>query len=495
MGSTFSGYSIATSGMNVNQNALNTVSNNISNIHTPGFSRKVLNSSEKVVVQTGRVSVENGVSVAEVRRARDVLLDQTYRRHNGALGYWETKDTNLEEIQKTLNEFVVKDDDEVISDNGLQQTVLEFFNIWSELSKDPGSQASRQSVIENAQVLLTAMQDIDEQLYQMQLDAVDQVKTSVADLNDLARQIAALNQKITQAELGGVEAGDLRDERDTILDQMSGLTNLNVIEHDNGILEVNIGGIWLVNGGNTRQLKAFGDGSTEHPLQVQWADLGIDARITSGSIKADMEDADQTGVEDITTLPYDFSASSISSMSNLRQGLNGLLTTIATAVNDLHSSGVDQDGNPGLDFFVVADASRPLSLSNIQVNSALAADPDLIVSSLTGAAGDNVIAEQIFNWQNEKNFSFNGLSTNMNGFYESLVSWVSTAGENADGYYSTKYALVRQVDNERQSISSVSLDEEMSKMIMYQNAYSASARVLSTIDSLLEGLIYDLGSR
>lgn len=494
MASTFSGYSIATSGMNVNQNALNVVSNNISNIHTPGYSRKLLNSSEKVVVQTGRVSMENGVSVAEVRRARDVLLDQTYRRHNADLGYWETKDTNLEEIQKALNEFST---DDGTSDNGLQQTILDFFNIWSELSKDPSSQASRQSVIENAQVLLTTMQDIDEHLYQMQLDAVDQIKTGVAEINDLARQIAALNQKITQAELGGVEGGDLRDERDALLDQMSGLTNFNVVEHDNGILEVSIGGIWLVNGSNTRQLEAFGDGSTEHPLEVQWAGLGIDVRITSGSIKANMEDADQTGVEDIdiTALPYNFSASSDSSISNLRQGLNALLTTIAAAVNEMHYDGVAQDGSTHILFFMPSDDSQPLSLANIRVNPALVADPDLVVSSLTGAAGDNVIAERIYNWQDVQSFKFDGLSTDMNGFYESLISWVSTAGENADGYYYTKNALVQQVDNERQSVSSVSLDEEMSKMIMYQNAYSASARVLSTIDSLLEGLIYELGSR
>ncbi|HAK73907.1 MAG TPA: flagellar hook-associated protein FlgK, partial [Sporomusaceae bacterium] len=90
-------------------------------------------------------------------------------------------------------------------------------------------------------------------------------------------------------------------------------------------------------------------------------------------------------------------------------------------------------------------------------------------------------------------YQFDGLSLDITNFYAALTSWIGTAGDNAASCYSTQAALVTQVDTQRQAISGISTDEEMSNLIMYQNAYAASARVLSTIDGLIAGLIEDLG--
>ncbi len=492
MGSTFSSYHIAVSGMAANQSALAVTTSNISNINTAGYSRKQVSSVEQTVSQSNGTTAGTGVSLSEVLRARDTLLDQTYRNQNAALNYWEVKENNLETIQETLNEFTTSDDADA-SESGLQQIVADFFNSWEELAKDPSSQSNRQSVLENAESLISTMQDIDAQLQQLQEDSVTQVQEGVTKLNDLAQQVAKLNGQITQQELSGAEAGDLRDQRDSLLDQMSALANIKVQE-SNGIMEVSIGGVSLVRGTETRELKAVGDGTAENPLQVQWADLGSAADLTSGSIRAYLEDGDQSFNQVITTTPYDFSASSTSSIANLRQGLNDLLTTIATALNALHTSGTDLDGDAGLDFFTAVDSSQPLSLSNIQVNPELENDLDKVVTSTQGQAGDGTIAEQIYQLTEQKIFKFDGLSVNLNDFYESLVAWVATAGNNASSSYDTQNTLVKQVDNQRQSISSVSLDEEMTKMMMYQKAYSANAKVLSTMDSLLAELIDDLGS-
>lgn len=479
--------------MSANQNALSVVSSNISNADTTGYSRKQITSAEQVV-QTGTTSAGTGVDLQEVRRARNVFLDQTYRRQNADSSYWETKSADFEDIQATLNEFSADDGS---SDNGLQQTLLNFFNSWSDLSTDPSSQSSRQSVIEDADTLINTLQDMDDQLQQLQYDCAANVRDGVEQLNSLAQQVAKLNGLISQAELGGAEAGDLRDQRDTLLDQISSLANITVSDSSNGVFEVSIGGVSLVRGTTVRKLTAVGDGSSENPLTVQWADLGYSADITSGTIKAALEDCDQSSLQaiDAGSLPYNFSADSESSISNLRQGLNDMITTIADMVNELHSSGIDLDGNEGLDFFTAADSSQPLGIGNIQVNPELVNDLDKIVTSESGGSGDNTIAEQICQLTDEENFQFDGLSTDLNGFYQSLISWVSTEGETAGSSYDTQSTLVQQVDSQRQSISSVSLEEEMSKMITYQNAYNACAKVLSTVDSLLEELIQDLGSR
>lgn len=115
------------------------------------------------------------------------------------------------------------------------------------------------------------------------------------------------------------------------------------------------------------------------------------------------------------------------------------------------------------------------------------------MTSTTGQSGDNTIANAIVALQDENLFSFDGLAVDLNGFYEAVISWVGTAGTNAESTASTTASLATQAENQRQALSAVSLDEEMSRMITYQNAYSANARVLSTIDSMLADLIEELG--
>lgn len=492
MSSTFSGYSIAVSGMYVNQAALSVTSNNLSNINTTGYSRKQISSSE-TVVQQNTSSVGTGTSVAAINRARNQMLDQTYRQQNAQAGYWQAKSVNLEDAATTLSEFSANDGS---SDNGLQQTIQEFFNSWEELAKDPSSLSSRQSVIEYAKSLVDTLSSVDEQLQALQWDAAAKVKDSVTELNDLAAQVADLNQQIKQQEISGAEASDLRDERDVLLDSMSALTNITVREQQDGTVAVTIGGVYLVQGNKTNTLAVTGNGSADQPLTVEWSNLEQKAHLDGGSIQAYLEDADQSSVTavDSDSLPYDYSAESTSSIANLRQSLNVLMTTIAVEINSIHSAGTGLDGTTsGLAFFTPIDESQPLSISNMQVNPELEADTNKIAASADGAAGDNTVASKIAEVANGDIFLYDGLTMDSNSFYQSIISWLGTVGDNANSSYTNQSALVAQINNQRLSISSVSLDEEMSNMIMYQNSYSASARVLGVIDGLVADMIEELG--
>lgn len=492
MSSTFSGYSIASSGMRVSQSAFTVTSNNLSNINTTGYSRQRITSQETTIIQQGVTNLGSGVSVQEITRVRNNFLDTTYRQQNAELSYWKAKSANLEDAQTILDEFTAADG---TSDNGLQQTIEEFFSSWEELAKNSSGLSNRQSVIEYAKSLLETASELDTQLQQLQLDTGNKVKDGVDELNDLAQQVADLNNQIKQAEVSGTEASDLRDKWDALLDSMSSLANITVVEQTDATLEVNLGGIYLVQGSKTHTLAASGDGSVENPLSLQWAELGERAKITNGSIAANIADADQSGVEaiDTTTMPCGYTTDAVSSISNLRQGLNNLITTIAVEVNNIHSANMGLDDTTGLDFFVAIDSSQPLSLSNIQVNSVLEEDTDKIAASASGEAGDNIAATAIAALADEDNFEFDGLTMDCNSFYQGLTSWLATAGDTANSYYETQSSLVSQVDSQRMSVSSVSLDEEMANMIMFQNAYNASARVLSAIDGLVADLIDELG--
>ncbi len=500
MGSTFGGYSIAYSGMYANQSALTVTSQNMSNVNTDGYSRQQIGSAEKVVAVSSQTSVGAGVTVVEVSRARNQLLDSTYHDKNAAASYWSTKSGMLTYAQEILDEFSADDGS---GSDGLQQTIQNFFDSWEELAGDASSVTNRQEVVEYAATLLDTLSSIDKQLAELQQDTCDSAADIVDDINSIATQVAALNLQIVRSEAADAEASDLRDQRDYLLDQLSAYTNFSTQEQTNGSVSVFIGGVALVSLDKSYKLSLEGDGSTADPLVVRWADTGTKASITDGTLKACLEDADQTGIgaidpelildTDQDGKVYNYTASATSSLSNLRQGLNTLITTLAVKLNSLHSAGIGLDGSTGTDFFVAIDTSQALSITNIQVNPAITSDLNKLAAGSSGAAGDNTVAAAICDLSSADIYTFDGLSQDGTAFYQSLISWLSTAGSDASDYYDTQSALATQVDNQRQSISTVSLDEEMSNMITFQNAYAASARILSVVDGLLDGLIEELG--
>lgn len=485
---TFNLYNIASTGMYVNQAGLSVVSNNLSNVMTPGYSRQKLASAERVAGRTdGRIPYGCGTSVTKIGRSRDSFLDQTYRQLNGRTVYYNTKYALLEDGQKLLNEYGVKDKADEAS-KGLQQTIKNFFNSWDQLSK--GTEGARSTIVGNATALVNAFNQINTQLLEMQQDAGNRVKDSVDTLNSCAQELVALNREIAKAEVGGEENSNLRDQRDALLDMMSSLANISVSEQPNGTVNVCIGGVALVQGDITHTLAVVETGTS---LEVKWAGLDIDAGIVSGSIKANLEEADRSAVKAITDAGYNFVPQSSSALTDLRQGLNDLLTTIVSKVNSLLQSGKDLYGNAGEALFVKINDDGPLGLGNIKVNPAIVNNVNKIAAGTSGAQSDYTVAAKINGLQNEKIFSYEGLTMTGTDFYQALLSWLGTLGDTAGSKYDTQATLLMQVGNQRDAISSVSQDEEMSKMIVYQNAYNASARVLSTIDSLVSDMINKLG--
>ena len=494
MASTFGGYSIANTGLSVNQTVLATISHNLANISTTGYSRQQVGTAEMVVKQSGGTISGSGTSVETVVRARDTLLDQTYRTENADLNYSETKSANITAAENLLSDFATVTSDST-TETGIQSTLQSFFDSWDELAKDPSSTTAREAVLESANTLVDTFSQTDKQLEQLQKDCVTSVSDGVDNLNDLASQVADFNVQISKAEAGGAEANDLRDQRDELVDKMSALADVTTNEQTNGTYEVSIGGIALVQGSQVHKLAVSGDGTAQKPLEVTWQGLDQAVKISSGSLLAQMQDADQSIVTTLTTsTSNNLTLDSDSTIGEMRQGLNNLVSTIANEVNSVHEAAYDLNGDTGTPFFTnsATNDDTGLSISNIQVNPKLDDSSLVAVASTQNETGDGTAATKISALQSSASLSFDGLSKTPNDFYSSLVSWLGTEGTTADSQVTTQDSLVTQVDTQRQSISSVSLDEELTKMISYQSAYAASAKYLSTIDSLLAGLIQQI---
>lgn len=488
MGSTFSSYSIAASGMYVNQAGLTVTSQNLSNINTSGYSRQAVQSCD-TVLSNGVKSSGSGATLEEVRRARNQLLDSTYRQQNATANYTANQQGTLTYLQEILDEFSASDG---TTSDGLQATLTNFFNGWEELAKEPSSLSNRQNVIEYANALVSTFQAIDTQLAGLQQDEVQAAGDSVAAINKMAGHLLTLNQQISKAEAGSAEACDLRDQRDLLLDELSQYTAFTAQEASNGAVTVFIGGTALVSGAATYALELQGDGSAANPLRVSWQGSKETAVITSGLLASCLQEGDSRGFSSVSGT-QNYTPTAASAISNLRQGLNVLLTGIAEQVNSLHSAGYGLDGSTGLAFFTTTDSSKALSLDNLTVNPVLTGNVNKLAAGTTQNASDNTIANQICAVSSNSYFQYDGLSKNSTTFYQSLMSWLATAGSTSETTYTTQAALVKQTDSQRQSVCSVSMDEEMAAMLQYQHAYSAAARLLSTVDSLIGGLISDLG--
>ena len=492
MSSMIGTYYLGYSGMSVNQTTLATISHNLSNVNTTGYSRQRVNTSELVSADS---VVGSGTTTESVTRLRSSMLDQTYRSENADLSYYEAKNETLTAAEELLGDFSTTTSDDSAEAMGVQLAMEDFFASWEELAKDLSSTSAQDTVLETATSLVDLLSELDSQMQQLQTACADKVYESVDTLNDLAAQVATLNGQISLAEAKGYSANELEDQRDALVDEMTNLTDLAVNVQTDGTYEILIGGVYLVSGTQTQTLVATGDGTSNAPLTVAWAETGKPVEFSSGSILALIKDADQNAVQTIaeSDLPYDFYPSSASTIGELRQGLNALITTIAYSVNDLFSSGTTLDGTTASDvlFFVNGDtdAETGMNISNIIVNTALSADSSLVAVSATGEASDGGIAAAIAELENSELMAADGLSKTANDYYTTVVSWLATESETIDGLVTTQDSLVTQTDTDRLAISSVSMEEELTKMITYQSAYSASAKYLSLVDGLVSDII------
>jgi flagellar hook-associated protein 1 FlgK len=503
MSSTFSCYSIAKSGIYVSQRALEVLGHNISNADTVGYVRQQTMLSENCPQIYGGKQIGTGVSVSEVRQLRSLFLDNAYRKENSTKNYWTTIQSTVEDIEAVL--------DSLSESSGLSIAIDEFFQGWEELAKDPENNSAREAVREYGNSFAEVVNQIEEQLDAIQSSLDKQIYALVKEINSISDQVAELNQKILVSEISGQNANDYRDEMNSLLDTLSGYVKIDVSEAETGMLNVKLGGMNIVNGNKSLHMECIYNDSNGTFAKVVWKNSGLKVNITDGKLsglidargdvdgsKGSAENGSPvesgTGEEDVDndSEAYSFSSGSDNLIPQFRKGLNMLVNLLARKINALHESGIGLDGSTGVSFFVKIDESLPFEAGNIKVNPDLD-DPDKIAASKTGAAGDSDIANEIVDFRDSKYFKNETLKMNIDDFYTILIDWIGTTGQEAEAFAENQSSLVLMADNSRQSLSAVSMDEELSNMIKYQHAYNANARVMTTIDSMMDKIINGMG--
>ena len=449
------GLEIARKALSTYQLALNVYGNNIANVDTPGFSRRslLLSEAEGHKLTVGRIGL--GVDPVTIRRMRDTFLDDAYRRGTSSLGLYESLEQNLQEIEMIFGEP---------GDAGLSTVINEFWNSWQELANQPESQTVRNLVKDKGVSLAQALNQMNTNLVNMMETIDNDVKAYVGDINRIAYTIADLNRQIVANEAAGHEAGDLRDQRDLLVDELSKITNVTVFEKDDGSISVMMGSEALVERTDVVELataEISRGGFAVNEVRLGTMDRGITP--AGGKLGGLLESRD-------TVIP-----GYISSLDEIARAL-------VVAVNAVHRAGYGLNGTTGYDFF---DPTGVTS-ATINVAATILNDLSLIAASSDGTVGngDNALAIGDLRLQA---ITLDG--STIDEYYSSLVGSLGIQSSAATSHREREEILALEIDNRRESVKGVSIDEEMTNLIATQHAYEAGAKLVTVVDELMQTIM------
>ncbi len=456
----FSGIEIGKRALMTNQVWLQTIGHNIANANTPGFSRQRVTITPTYPQQLPIGSIGTGVTALGVYQVKDQFLIDQYRMQNKSLGEWTSKEKTLSQLEQILNEP---------GDSSINSLLDQFWAKWSELGNNPDSLSARSDLLSATTMLTDNLHLIAGKIDDVRKSTDTEVSLMLEKVNGMTEEIAQLNIDIARQELGTDKANDLRDRRDVIIDELSSYVDLNVREQANGTATVYIGSLAIVEGSQsfklgTREVKS-GD-QTVH--NIVWENTDKVIKNLKGQLKGLIETRD-------TIIP------------KYQSTLDDLVHTLVTSVNDVHRDGFGLDGSTGVNFF----DPTGITADSIELNFNVESNPDKIAASGSGEVGDNTNSQAIADLRNSLLME-NGTAT-LSDYYQNIVGDIGIKAGNAKSQKSNFELLVSQVENNRQSVQGVSLDEEMAQMIKYQHAYDAAARVVTTMDEALGTIIQGMG--
>ncbi len=550
--------SMAGKALLIQQKAINVTGNNIANVNTPGYSRQKLTLQNATPLQSPMGLMGGGVEAIAIEREYDRFLGVQINAESETLGRWQTQKETLEIVEAIFDEG---------PDFGLNRSLSEFWNAWHDLSNDPANFNERMVLQAKGSTLAASFNRISTDLQKAQ-DGIDQsIEGAVEDINQLAREIADLNEKIMESESSSLVANDYRDLRDLALKDLAKLIDINSYEDTNGMVTVSVGsGQTLVDRNSSWLLATHVNASGFKDIDWLGTDgtpQNITASISNGKMKGWLESRDVIiedylgrlddmahslthninalhaggyGLDESTGHPF-FTGGLFGSLSSASSSLSiegastlsGSIRIMLVGGGTAGSEAVTSDPVSGDITIAIEDgvstgaqiaaalqahasinsvsATNPAAAWNlgastdavtlsgehpaehIQVNPAIVNDLDLIAAASTraGVPGDNSNAIAIANLQFAK--TMNSSSSTFDDYFQSLVGEVGSNVQNATAYYNHQSDMMVHMENRREALSGVSLDEEMINLVKFQNAYDAAAKLIATADELMQTVL------
>jgi flagellar hook-associated protein 1 FlgK len=440
--------SMAVRALLAEQGALDATSNNISNINTPGYSRQRPILVEGDPIWQWPLTFGSGVVLEKVESVRDPVLELRIHAEKQQQSRLEALVTGMSQTELMFSG----------SSGDIGDSLSKFFNSLQQLSTDPTSIPLRQGVLTAAGNLASAFRSVVRNIQQQRSNLDRSVEQAVREANTITGQIAKLNLQVTTLENLHQDASAFVDRRNVLIGQLSQLIDVSVIRSDNTITLTTANGTALVAGERAFQLDTHADSSGVQHIFAEGTD--ITGTIVGGKLAGLLDIRDRK-------LP-----SIIADLDTLAAGL-------ASSMNSVHRAGFDLNGLPGGDLFAPPPAGIQGAAASFAVQIT---DPALLAASSDLSSGNNANLLQLLAVRNQ---AVVGGETPLD-FYANTVFKVGNEVASNSAAQDASSLILQQLENQRSSISGVSLDEEAANLLRYQHAFEAAARVVSTISEVMD---------
>jgi flagellar hook-associated protein 1 FlgK len=454
--------SIASQSLKNQQMGIQTTGHNLANASTPGFSRQRVELVTEYPSFEGGLFLGQGANVAGVQRVVDRFVEAELLTLNRDIGTAEAEHQALAAVQEVFP-----------TTGGIDTALSAFFGALSDLANNPGGLTERVSVVGKANAVGVSLRQARELLNSAQRNLDDELVSITNRVNLLTEQIAELNGQINFSEVGGAQANDFRDQRQTRIQELVRLTGATVREEADGQATVISNGLLLVSGERAAAL----DSSTMNAAgfrQVMFQSpdgLAFDATalFQTGKIAALLELRDNR-------------------IQSVIDRLDQIAVSLVNTVNAQHALGFNLNGAAGGDFFTSIPAV-PGAAGIVQVNAAVASDPRLIAAASVANAipGDNRNALALLSLRSVTHVALGNLT--IQDSFLALVGDIGSQVESAQVGLDFRQSLLTQTEARRESVSGVNMDEEMTKLILFQRAFEASSLLVRTADEMYGALI------
>lgn len=463
----------ALTGLQATQTQLQVLSSNIANAQTPGYQEETV-SQTPIVTPAGGAGVETGI----VQRVSDQILTTNLATQTSVASAASTTDNYLTQLQNLLGT--------VGSSTSFTGALDSFVSAMQTAAASPSDPVAQSAAVNSGQQLAQQLNSFSSGIQSLRASADTGIATSVTTVNNALNTIGQLNASIVQLQAEGQTTATLQDERDQALDQVAQQLGVTSFVQSNGAMVVTMaGGQSLVNGGIVSQLAytpagTVTAGTVMSPVTINGVD--VTSSITTGQIGSLLQLRD-------TTLP--------NMTAELNQFTNGLYNVSTDTNLNTTNSGTNVTNDANHFFANVNIAGGADNASTIEVNPSLVQNTALLYDGISG--NDPTISQTIADSLSANttfaaagNFA-TGSTTTLANYAAQIVGQAATASAAATQNNTYQTQLQTQMQNQLQSETGVNLDQELSKLTIYQNAYSASARVISTLQTMYDALM-NIGS-
>ncbi|MBU4336641.1 MAG: flagellar hook-associated protein FlgK [Actinobacteria bacterium] len=467
MSSTFSGISTALSSLIAQRQGLDVSAQNLANANTVGYTRQratfsSIGGSQVPAMFSTSSLAGNGVQVSGVDRLADAFIDARLRTATADASYLTARTSAYSTLETSLGEPAT---------TALSGQLNSFWAAWQDAANYPDASANRTVVLTAAQDVVDKINTLADGIATQWSDTMSSASAQVDQVNSTAASIADLNHRILALTASGSSANELEDQRDQLVTSLSGLVGASTNTRADGQVDVMVGGNALVSGSSVSTLElggatTFDQVASGTAVTLSWSDHpGVPVALTGGTVAGQLTvlaPADANGTGGI--------------LAEAGAQLDAVAQALATSVNALHTTAQTTAGVAGGAVFTFGTGtpSQGLTLAITDEDDIALADPAL-------GTNDGSIGAAIANLATS--------DTGADAVWSDAVVTIGSKTSAATSRSTVAEASRSTIEAEQVSNASVDTDEETINMLAYQRGYQAAARVMTTIDEVLDTLI------